>query len=396
MMPSVTIGLENCLESPPEVLRKAARFGLLANQASVSKDFEYSSTLLARRFPGKLAALFAPQHGFFGEQQENMIETGHARDAVLGVPVYSLYSETRKPTAAMLKGLECLVVDLQDVGTRIYTFAWTMMACLEACAAARIPVVVLDRPNPLGGDSVEGPLLDLHYASFVGRSAIPMRHGLTMGELARWLNTEHKIGALVHVVKMSGWSRQMLWPQTGRTWVLTSPNLPRWEGCLVYPGQVLLEGTNVSEGRGTTTPFEVVGAPFVSPMKLLAGLEPFNLAGVRLRPVRFLPTFHKWRDTSCGGLYLHVTDPLTFQPVRTTVALITTIRRLWAGEFNWRKPPYEYESVKPPIDILFGNCRFREALERGAVKAPADLDDLLFLDKAAWRKQIADHLLYDG
>ena len=395
-MASVTTGLENCLESPPKVLRDAARFGLLANQASVNKEFEYASTLLARRFPGRLAALFSPQHGFWGEQQENMIETGHGRDAVLGVPVYSLYSETRKPTPAMLQGLECLVIDLQDVGTRIYTFAWTMMACLEACAAAKIPVVVLDRPNPLGGDSVEGPLLDLHYASFVGRSAIPMRHGLTMGELAQWLNAEHKIGADLHVVKMSGWSRRMLWPETGRTWVLTSPNLPRWEGCLVYPGQVLLEGTNVSEGRGTTTPFEVLGAPFVSPMKLLAGLEPFKLTGLRLRPVRFLPTFHKWRDKSCGGLYLHVTDPATFQPVRTTLALITTIRRLWPSEFAWRDPPYEYETVKRPIDILFGNCRFREAIERDAVKTPADLDELLFLDKAAWRKQVAEHLLYGG
>jgi uncharacterized protein YbbC (DUF1343 family) len=296
----------------------------------------------------------------------------------------------------MLQGLECLVIDLQDVGTRIYTFAWTMMSCLEACAAARIPVVVLDRPNPLGGDAVEGPLLDLHYASFVGRSAIPMRHGLTMGELARWLNSQHRIGADIHVLKMSGWSRHMLWPETGRTWVLTSPNLPRWEGCLVYPGQVLLEGTNISEGRGTTTPFEIVGAPFVSPMKLLAGLEPFNLTGLRLRPVRFLPTFHKWRDKSCGGLNLHVIDTATFQPVRTALALITTIRRLWPDEFAWRKPPYEYESVKPPIDILFGNCRFREALEKNAVKLPADVDDLLFLNKAAWRKQVAEHLLYGG
>jgi uncharacterized protein YbbC (DUF1343 family) len=393
-MVNVTMGLENCLESPPKVLRDAARFGLLANQASVNAHFEYASTLLTRRFPGTLAALFTPQHGFWGEQQENMIETGHGRDATLGVPVFSLYSETRKPTPEMLHGLECLVVDLQDVGTRIYTFAWTMMACLESCAAARIPVVVLDRPNPLGGVDVEGPLLDLHYASFVGRSAIPLRHGLTMGELAHWLNAQHKIGVDLRVVKLSGWSRHMLWPETRRTWVPTSPNLPRWEGCLVYPGQVLLEGTNVSEGRGTTTPFEVFGAPFVSPVKLLAGLAQFKLTGLRLRPARFLPTFHKWRDQSCGGLYLHVTEPRTFQPMRTTLAFISTIRRLWPSEFAWRDPPYEYETVKRPIDILFGNCRFREAVDRGEVKSPADLDELLFLDKAAWRRQIAEHLLY--
>jgi uncharacterized protein YbbC (DUF1343 family) len=188
----------------------------------------------------------------------------------------------------------------------------------------------------------------------------------------------------------------MLWPETGRTWVLTSPNLPRWEGCLVYPGQVLLEGTNVSEGRGTTTPFEVMGAPFINPTKLLIALEPFELKGLRLRPVRFLPTFHKWRDKSCGGLYLHVTDPTSFEPVRTTLALLTAIRRLWPGDFTWRKPPYEYETQKPPIDILFGNCLFRESLDRGAVTMPADLDPLLFLHRAAWRKQVAQHLLYGG
>jgi uncharacterized protein YbbC (DUF1343 family) len=395
-MASVTTGLENCLTSPPQSLRDAARFGLLANQASLSREFEYCSTLLARRFPGKLTALFSPQHGFFSEQQENMIETAHTRDPLLGVPVFSLYSETRKPTPAMLQGLECLVIDLQDVGTRIYTFAWTMMACLEACAQAKIPVVVLDRPNPLGGDEAEGPLLDPHYESFVGRSAIPMRHGLTMGELASWLNARHQIGAALTVVKMSGWSRHMLWPDTGRTWVSTSPNVPRFEGCLVYPGQVLLEGTNISEGRGTTTPFEVLGAPFIDPTKLLAELEPFKLAGLRLRPIRFLPTFHKWRGQSCGGFCLHVTDPRTFQPVRTSVALITAIRRLWPREFAWRDPPYEYETQKRPIDILFGNCLFRESLERDTVKTPADLDQLLTLDKADWHKQVAPYLLYGG
>jgi uncharacterized protein YbbC (DUF1343 family) len=393
-MVTVAIGLEHCLESPPKVLREA-RFGLLLNQASVDKDFVYASTLLARRFPGKLAALFAPQHGFWSEQQENMIETGHSRDESLGVPLYSLYSETRRPTPAMLRGLECLVIDLQDVGTRIYTFAWTMMHCLEACAEARIPLVVLDRPNPLGGEAFEGPLLDLHYASFVGRSSIPMRHGLTMGELARWLNARHNIGADLSVVPMTGWRRRMLWPETGRTWVPTSPNLPRWEGCTVYPGQVLLEGTNLSEGRGTTTPFEMFGAPFVSPLKLLEELEAFRLAGLRLRPIRFEPTFHKWQGKSCGGLYLHVTDPQAFQPVRATLAFLTAVRRLWPKDFAWRDPPYEYEKEKKPIDILFGTCTFREALDRGAVKTPADLDELATLDRTAWRKQAEGCLLYE-
>ncbi len=393
-MPRVVIGLETSLAAPPKVLSGAAHFGLLLNQASVNADFEYASTLLARTFPGKLAALFSPQHGLWSEQQENMIESGHGRDETLGIPIYSLYSETRKPTPAMLKGLDCLVFDLQDVGTRIYTFAWTMMGCLEACATARIPVVVFDRPNPLGGDAAEGPILDLHYESFVGRSAIPMRHGLTMGELAQWLNARHKIGADVLVVKMTGWSRQMLWPDTGRTWVGTSPNLPRWEGCLVYPGQVLLEGTNLSEGRGTTTPFEVCGAPFVSPTKLLAELRSFDLAGVHLRPIRFEPTFHKWAGKSCGGVYIHVTDPAKFRPLLTTLAIITAVRRLWPKEFAWREPPYEYEKVKKPIDILFGGCTFREALERGELKSGANLNEIARLDLADWRKQVGDYLLY--
>jgi uncharacterized protein YbbC (DUF1343 family) len=393
-MARVTIGLENCLASPPTVLADAARFGLLLNQASVDRDFEYASTLLARRFPGKLSALFAPQHGLYSEQQENMIETGHSRDESLGVPVYSLYSETRKPTPDMLKGLECLVVDLQDVGTRIYTFAWTMMACLEACAEAGIPVLVLDRPNPLGGEVVEGPLLNLHYASFVGRSPIPMRHGLTMAELAGWLNARHKIGARLHVVMMTGWSRRMLLPDTGRAWVSTSPNLPRWEGCLVYPGQVLLEGTNLSEGRGTTTPFEVFGAPFINPLMLLAELARYQLTGLKLRPIRFEPTFHKWHGKSCGGLCLHVTDPQVFRPLRTTLALLAAIRRLWPQDFAWREPPYEYETVKKPIDILFGNCALRESLDRNTISTPAEVDEVARLDSVLWHGQVAQHLLY--
>src|SRR5690606_26993572 len=205
----------------------------------------------------------------WGLQQANMIESPHGFEDALRLPVYSLYSQTRRPTPEMLEGLDALVVDLQDAGARVYTVAWTVSYCLEACGEAGMPLVVLDRPNPVGGQAIEGPLLDPNYASFVGRAAIPMRHGLTLGELTRWLNQALSIGCEVLVVPMLGWQRSMLWPETGRIWTAPSPNLPRWEGVLFYSGCVLFEGTNISEGRGTTTPFECIGAPFIKPAQLL-------------------------------------------------------------------------------------------------------------------------------
>jgi uncharacterized protein YbbC (DUF1343 family) len=305
--------------------------------------------------------------------------------------VHSLYSETRAPTPAMLAGLDLLVVDLQDVGTRVYTYVWTLTWCLAACAEQEIPVLVLDRPNPIGGDLAEGPLLDLGYASFVGRAALPMRHGLTLGELARFCNERMALGAELHVVPMRGWTRNMLWPDTGRTWVPPSPNLPRHEGALVYPGQVLLEGSNLSEGRGTTTPFEQWGAPFVDPWQLLAALAAHELHGVALRPVRFEPTFQKWRGQPCGGLFLHVTDAATFRPYRTTLALLRAVHELWPQQFAWNPPPYEYETVKRPIDILAGGPDVRGFVDGerpwrdldAVARAPAD-----------WWQQARQFLLY--
>ncbi|MBI3463032.1 MAG: DUF1343 domain-containing protein, partial [Planctomycetes bacterium] len=336
--PPVQIGLETCLDAPPEILR-GQRFGLLMNQASIDHRFRYAHHLLAERFPGQLKALFSPQHGLWGEQQDNMIESAHRTDQRLGVPVYSLYSKTRRPTPEMLDGLDCLVVDLQDVGTRVYTFIWTVSYCLEACAATGIPVVVLDRPNPIGGELVEGPCLDPAFASFVGRAPIPMRHALTMGEMAAYLNDHFKLGAELYVVRMNGWRRAMTFSETGLPWVLPSPNLPRIEGVDVYPGQVLLEGTNLSEGRGTTVPFEVCGAPYIDPEQLIEALGAFDLPGLSLRPIRFEPTFQKWKGQSCGGLYLHVTDRQTFRPYRATLAMLACVRRLWPNDFAWRSPP---------------------------------------------------------
>jgi uncharacterized protein YbbC (DUF1343 family) len=375
MPEQVSIGLEHCLEDPPEIVRRG-RFGLLMNQASLDREFRYAHDLLAGRFPRQLAALFSPQHGLWGQQQANMIESPHGFEDRLRIPVYSLYSQTRRPTPEMLRGLDALLVDLQDVGTRIYTFAWTVSYCLEACAAAGIPLVVLDRPNPLGGRLIEGPLLDPGFVSFVGRAPMPMRHGLTLGELTRWLNAQMGIGCEVAVVPMLGWRREMLFAQTGRSWVCPSPNLPRLEGVLLYPGGVLLEGTNLSEGRGTTTPFEIVGAPFVEPRRLIDALAGFKLAGIALRPIRFTPTFDKWQGANCGGVYLHVTDPAAARPYRTMVAILAAVARLWPEHFKWLPPPYEYETEKPPIDILSGSSRLREAIDSGASLSNDDLDQL--------------------
>ena len=251
-------GLEQVTQHPLAAMQ-GARLGLLMNQASVDRRLRYACDVIAEAFPGQLTTLFAPQHGLWGEQQANMIESAHAVHPRLGIPVHSLYSETRSPTAAMLEEVDCLVIDLQDVGTRVYTFIWTISYCLEACAAAGIPVVVLDRPNPLGGELVEGPLLEAGQESFVGRARIPMRHGLSIGELTLVVNELLEVDAQVQVVPLEGWRREMDWGATKRRWIWPSPNLPRPEGALVYPGMVTLEGTNLSEGRGTTLPFESLG-----------------------------------------------------------------------------------------------------------------------------------------
>lgn len=387
------LGLEVCLEKPPAVL-DGARFGLLLNQASVDGQLRYSCDALAEQFPGQVVSLFSPQHGLWGEQQANMIESPHQRYAPLGIPIFSLYSETRRPTAEMLSNLDAFVIDLQDVGTRVYTFVWTMLNCLQACAEAGIPVVILDRPNPLGGEVIEGPLLEPGFESFVGLASIPMRHGLTMAELALLLNHEQRIGARIEVARMEGWQRGHLWPDTGRSWLPTSPNMPRFETALVYPGQVLLEGTNLSEGRGTTLPFEVCGAPFIDPFRLAKELEEFDLPGLQPRPIRFVPTFDKWRGQSCGGIAWQVTDSRAVRSVPSTLAFLATVRRLAPQDFAWSPPPYEYETVKQPIDILWGSSRLRERFDADQLS----LEHTTWLNSwpaAEWAARTAPFRLYD-
>jgi uncharacterized protein YbbC (DUF1343 family) len=340
--------------------------GIVCNPASVDHQFVHIVDRLAAHPRARLRAIFGPQHGFRSDVQENMIESGHSHDAARRVPVYSLYSETREPTAEMLNGLDVLVIDLQDVGTRIYTYIYTMAYCLVAARKTGLPVIVCDRPNPIGGVSVEGPMLEHGFESFVGLYPIPMRHGMTIGELARLFNEHSGIGAKLEVVEMGGWRREMYHDDSGAPWVMPSPNMPTLDTAIVYPGTVLFEGTNVSEGRGTTRPFELVGAPWVIAEPFAAALNQRGLAGVVFRPAVFEPTFHKHAKETCGGCQLHVTDRQAFRPVLAATLLTEAFRNAAPDRFEWRQPPYEYEYEKLPIDILAGSAKaLREQIEAG-------------------------------
>ncbi|MBM3543476.1 MAG: DUF1343 domain-containing protein [Alphaproteobacteria bacterium] len=343
---------------------KGLRVGVLANPASVDRDFRHVADLLAAAPDWTLTAIFGPQHGFRSDLQDNMIETPHARDTKRGVPIFSLYSETREPTPEMLSLIDVLVIDIQDIGARIYTFIYTMANCLRAAAKAGIPVIVCDRPNPIGGVAVEGPMLEVGYASFVGQFPIPMRHGMTVGELARLFNEAHGIGAALEVVKMEGWTREMYFDDTGLPWVMPSPNMPTLDTAIVYPGTVLFEGTMLSEGRGTTRPFELIGAPWLDGEALAARMNALGLSGVHFRPAIFEPTFQKHANETCGGCQIHVTDREIFAPVAAGAALLRECHGSAPKHFKWRDPPYEYEHDKMPIDILAGSPQLREQIER--------------------------------
>jgi uncharacterized protein YbbC (DUF1343 family) len=359
---TIRLGSEQLLATPA---LDGKRVGIVCNPASVDHDFVHIADRLAAHPRARLAAIFGPQHGFHSDVQENMIETDHGRDDLRRVPVYSLYSETREPTLEMLNGLDVLVIDLQDVGTRIYTYIYTMAYCLTAARKAGLQVIVCDRPNPIGGVAVEGPMLARGFESFVGLYPIPMRHGLTIGELARLFNGHFGIGAHLEVVPMEGWRREMYHDVAGAPWVMPSPNMPTLDSAIVYPGTVLFEGTNVSEGRGTTRPFELLGAPWVVAEPFAAALNQRRLPGVVFRPAVFEPTFHKHAKETCGGCQIHVIDRPSFRPVLTGVLLAEAFRRADPGRFAWRDPPYEYEPDKLPFDILAGSSGLREQIEAG-------------------------------
>ena len=355
-------GLENLLDRPPGWTR-TARVGLLTHPAAVDRAFVSSARLLGGLLGSRLKALFGPQHGFFGDKQDNMIESPDRDHPASGVRIHSLYGEHRQPTPEMLQGLDKLVIDLQDVGTRVYTFIQTMFLTLQACAEAEVGVVVLDRPNPIGR-AREGNLLAEDCRSFVGLFPLPMRHGLTMGEVAR-LIAARGLPCELEVVPLRDHDPSAYFRETGLPWVMPSPNMPSPETALVYPGQVILEGTALSEGRGTTRPFELWGAPHIDPHRLRREMKDYDLPGVVFRPVFFEPTFHKFAGQSCGGLFLHVVDPRAFRPYRTSLALIQAVGRLWPEQWAFKDPPYEYEYERRPLDLILGRRDLADRLLEG-------------------------------
>jgi uncharacterized protein YbbC (DUF1343 family) len=360
----VKTGLDSVEKSWPGDLR-GARVGLLIHPASVNRLLEHASDVFARSRNCELKAFFGPQHGIRGETQDNMVEWEGFTDRKTGLPVYSLYGRTRQPEPAMIRDIDLVVIDMQDVGARYYTFIWTMALVMKTCAAERKKVIVLDRPNPIGGHLIEGPLLKPAFRSFVGLHPLPVRHGMTIGEISLYLKDSFYPDLDVRIIRLEGWKRRMWFENAGLPWVLPSPNMPTPDTAMVYPGMCLLEATNLSEGRGTTRPFEIFGAPFVDPDMLRGRLDGLKLRGVLFRPLYFLPTFHKHAGKLCGGAQIHVTDRTRFRPFKTAVGILKALFELYPGEFRWKNPPYEYEDKLLPIDILCGTDRIRNEIESG-------------------------------
>jgi uncharacterized protein YbbC (DUF1343 family) len=388
---AIALGIDRLLDTDRGLIH-GRRVGVVCNPASIDSAFRHTADRLVQDPEVTVAALFGPQHGFRSDVQDNMIETPHGSDKRRQVPIYSLYSETREPSAQMLRDIDVLVIDLQDVGTRVYTYIYTMANCMRAAARHGVRVVVCDRPNPIGGEAVEGNLLQPAYASFVGQFPIPLRHGMTIGELARLFNDRFHIGAALDVVPLGGWRRSMYHDATGVPWVIPSPNLPTLDSAIVYPGAVLFEGTRLSEGRGTTRPFELIGAPWIDGDHLADAMNGLGLPGVHFRPAFFEPTFQKHAKETCGGCQIHVLDRQKFRPVQTAVQLMAEFRRQDPARFPWREPPYEYEHDKEPIDILYGSDQLRLTLD-----AAGDVDALVSSwepDEAGFRRTREPFLLY--
>jgi len=368
----VQLGLERLLEDVPDSIRRA-RVGLICNQASVDHGFRHAADLLHQHGQIDLRALFGPQHGIRGDVQDNMIETGHGIDRKTGLPVHSLYSETREPTDEMLQDVDTLIFDMQDVGCRIYTFVYTLANCMRAARRLGKRVVVCDRPNPINGADMAGNILEPEYASFVGQFPLPTRHGMTVGELAQLFNEHFKIECDLEVIPMIGWKREFWHDETDAPWVLPSPNMPTLDAATVFPGAVHFEGTQVSEGRGTTKPFELIGAPYIDPDDYADALNALGLTGVYFRSCVFQPTFQKHAGVSCGGVQIHVLDRNSFEPWITGIAMAKFAHDMYPNEFRWKEPPYEYVFDKNPFDVISGTAKIREAFEkRSALDTIAD------------------------
>ncbi len=374
------LGLEKFCETGGSTTR-GLRVGLVCNQASVDHKYRHAADLLRSTDGIDLRALFGPQHGIRGDVQDNMVETPHARDSETGLTVFSLYSETREPTSEMLEDVDVLVVDLQDVGCRIYTFVYTLANCMRAAKKFGKKVLLCDRPNPLGGLKISGTVLDPAFASFVGQFPIPTRHGLTIGELAIMFRDVWGLECDLEVVTMEGWSRELWFDETDVPWVLPSPNMPTLDSATVFPGTVHLEGTQISEGRGTTRPFELVGAPYIEAAEYARTLERIGLPGVKFRASNFLPTFQKHAGETCGGVQIHVADRETFEPFNTGVAVVKACYEMYGEDFKWKNPPYEYVFDQNPFDVIAGTDRLRESIERG---------DSLETIQASWEGELAE------
>jgi uncharacterized protein YbbC (DUF1343 family) len=358
------------------------KIGILCHAPSVASDFTHITNIFFQRKDCFLTSIFGPQHGLFGQTQDNMIEWNSNMHPVYRIPVYSLYGEHRKPTSEMLNDIEALVVDLQDVGARLYTYIWTVKLCIEACTEAGIPVWILDRPNPIGRLPFDGPVLKEEYFTFVGGASIPLCHRMTLGELALWIKEKYYNNCELNIVWMKNWKRNSLYNETGLPWILPSPNMPSQNTALVYPGTVLTEALNLSEGRGTTIPFELFGAPFLDPEKLKKNLDERNIPGCVFRVHSFIPTFNKFAGLICNGLQIHVTDASVFYPVVTAYEIFTAIiETTHPGSLKFKDPPYEYEYELMPFDILSGDSVMRSSLINRVT---------LKVERQRWQNEIAE------
>jgi uncharacterized protein YbbC (DUF1343 family) len=390
-MHHLKLGLEVLLDENVALLR-GARVGLICNPTTVNHQFQHAADLLHDHPAINLTTLFGPQHGIRGETQDNMIEWEGFRDQRTGVMAHSLYGATRKPTEEMLREVDVLIFDVQDVGTRVYTFIYTMALAMQACREFGKKMIVLDRPNPIGGTQIESSLLERGHESFVGMFPIPMRHGMTVAELARLFNQEFQIQCDLEVVPMRGYNREWYFNETDAPWIIPSPNLPTLDGAIVYPGTVMLEGTMVSEGRGTTRPFELIGAPYADAHEVATHLNERQLPGVHFRPHSFLPTFHKHVGQICHGVQIHVLSRQEFKPVLTGIAIIKAFHDLYSNDFQWKQPPYEYELERLPFDVIAGTKTWREQIETRATLS--DIAASWHADETAFAARRQGFLLY--